>query len=155
MLLPKSRPLWTSVSLFAVAVVMIPLAGQRLRPPVSSPGTLAELSACLSQCTPPLYVVPQLPNCPQSAMWVCTRPRSREQLVSRLNYVCDPERVERGQWEGIVLCQSSGEGAVMEDEFIAEHWGPYGMRIGRLVFFGDPDLLQRIRTAMTAAEPRP
>jgi hypothetical protein len=153
MLLPKSWPLWTGVSLFAVAVVMVPLTGLRLRPPVSPPRTLTELSARLSQSTPPLYVVSQFPDDPASAMWVCTMPRSREQLGA-VNFFCDPKCVERGQWQGIALCQIRSKALWIEDEFIAEHWGQYGMRIGKLVFFGDPDLLQHIRAAILA-EPRP
>ena len=145
MRLPKPWPLWTSVSLFAAAAVMIPLTGQRLRQPASPPRTLAELSARLSQCQPPLYVTRQSQNSPEGAMYVCTMPRSREQLCG---LACDPKGVERGQWQGIVLCRMNGEMTWIEDDFIHEHWGQYGMRIGQLVFFGDPDLLQRIRAEM-------
>jgi hypothetical protein len=28
------------------------------------------------------------------------------------------------------------------------HWGEYGMQVGPFVFFGDPDLLGRIRRAI-------
>ncbi|HTU89425.1 MAG TPA: hypothetical protein VMF69_04950 [Gemmataceae bacterium] len=34
---------------------------------------------------------------------------------------------------------------MITDDFIREAWGEYGMRIGTFVFFGDPDLLQRLR----------
>jgi hypothetical protein len=141
MLLRKPLSLWIYVSLFVASATMIPLANWLRCRPTDPERTLSELKVRLSQCTPPLYVVPQSPHFPESAMWVCNMPRSREQLCG---LICHAKRVERGQWEGIVLCQMRGEVAVIEDDFIHDQWGKYGMRIGQLVFFGDPDLLRRI-----------
>jgi hypothetical protein len=143
MLLRKPLPLWINVSLFAVSVGMLPLAGQVGRRPVSTPGTRSEITERLSRCTPTLYVVPQFPNRAESAIWICTQPHSREQLWGM---VCDPKRVDAGQWIGIVSCKCAGPSWVLEfeDEFIRSHWGECAMRVGPFVFFGDPDLLRRI-----------
>jgi hypothetical protein len=53
--------------------------------------------------------------------------------------------VKAGQWRGIVFCQQDGEQCWILADFIRDNWGEYGMRIGPFVFFGDPELLQRIR----------
>jgi hypothetical protein len=144
MLLRKPFPLWLGVSVFAVSVAMIPLGGQLRRGPTSQPSTMTELTVRLSQRTPSLHVVPQLPASLDSAIWVCTRPQSREQLWGLIR---DSKRVQAGQWQGIVFCERMGESWVIdvEDEFIRNNWGECAMRIGPFVLFGDPDLLQRIR----------
>ena len=146
MLLRKPLPLWIPVSLFAVAVTMTPLASQWLRRPDSSLCTLAEFTARLSRSTPPLYVVPQLPDRPESSMWVCDRPQSREQLRGLVRH---PDRVKTGHWRGIVFCERAGELSRIPDDFMHD-WGECSMCIGPFVLFGDPDLLQRIRAVILA-----
>jgi hypothetical protein len=145
MLLRKPLPLWIGVSLFAVSVAAIPLANRLLRQSDESPRTLTELRARLSRCTPPLIVVPQFPDRTESSMWVCTRPQSREQLWGQIR---NPDWVKTGKWQGVVFCEQRGTKSSITDEFIHDNWGEYGMRIGRFVFFDDPDLLQRIRDAL-------
>jgi hypothetical protein len=147
MLLRKPLPLWITVSLFAVAVTTMPLASRWLRRPVSSLHTLAELTARLSRSTPPLYVVPQFPDQPESWRWVCDRPQSREQLGRLVRH---PDRVKTGHWRGIVFCERVGETSGMTDDFIHDNWGECGMRIGPFLLFGDPDLLQRIGAVILA-----
>jgi len=142
MLIRKPLPRWVHVSLFVAAVAMIPLFGQLRHRIVSLPRSQTELSARLSRCTPPLHVVQQVRDIPESPIWVCVRPQSREHLRGLF---LDPGRVREGRWQGIVLCQLEGKGSVITDDFIREAWGEYGMRIGTFVFFGDPDLLQRLR----------
>jgi hypothetical protein len=142
MLLRKPLPLWSRVSLFAVAMVMIPLISQAWRRPVFPPQTLTELAARLSQGTPPLHVVMLHQRVPEGPMYVCIEPRSPESLQELL---CYPSRVKAGQWRGIVFCQQKGEQCWILDDFIHDNWGEYGTRIGPFVFFGDPELLQRIR----------
>ena len=142
MLLRKPLPLWTAVSLFAVSVATISLSSRLWRQSADSPRTMTELRARLSQCTPPLAVVPQFPDRTESSMWVCTSPQSREQL-SRLYR--DPGRAKRGQWQGIVFCERMGEEGGIPDDFIRDNWGEFGTRIGPFVLFGDPVVLQRIR----------
>ena len=142
MLLRKPLPLWINVSLFAAAVTLIPLVGQRMRRRASPPRTLTEFTAPLSRCSPPLTVVPLFPDQPNSCVWVCARPQSREQLCGLAR---DPELVKTGHWQGIVFCERVGEGAMIPDEFIRDNWGEYALRIGPFLLFGDPDLLQRIR----------
>ncbi|HTU89406.1 MAG TPA: hypothetical protein VMF69_04855 [Gemmataceae bacterium] len=141
MLIRKPLPRWSSVSLFVVVVAMIPLIGQARRRSISPPDTLTELAARLSQCTPPLHVVQLNTDMPEGPMWVCARPLSREDLWGLIRA---KERAQAGQWQGIVFCERRGVNFVIMDDFI-EVWGPYGMRAGPFVLFGDPNLLQRIR----------
>jgi hypothetical protein len=139
MLLRKPLPLWMCVSLFVIAVGMIPLIGQSRHQPVSPPSTLAELAARLSQGTPPLHIVMLHQRVPEGPMYVCVRSQSPEYLEG---LCCDPNKA--GQWRGIVFCQRDGEQGIILDDLI-RCWGECGMRIGPFVFFGDPKLLQRIR----------
>jgi hypothetical protein len=74
-------------------------------------------------------------------MWVCERPQSLEHLHG---LCCDPNRVNEWQWRGIVFCQRDGKQGIILGDLI-RFWGKCGMRIGPFVFFGDPELLQRIR----------
>jgi hypothetical protein len=149
MLRRKPLSLRMSVGLFAIAVGMIPLIGQSRRQPVSPPSTLTELAARLSQRTPPLHVVLLHQRKPEGPMWVSIGPRSPEFLQG---LVCDPKRATAGQWRGIVYCQRDGEKYRILDDFIHDHWGEYGMRIGPFVFFGDLELLQRIRAEIPMIE---
>ena len=142
MLIRKPLPLWISVSLFVGAATMIPLTGQVRRRPVSSPDTQTELAARLAQSTPPLHIVRMYPDRPEGPMWVCDRPQSLENLRGLIR---DPKRVQAGRWQGVVFCQRMGEKTVILDDFIRDNWGECGMRVGPLVLFGDPELLQRIR----------
>lgn len=141
MLIRKPLPLWISVSLFVVAVTMIPLTGQ-VRRPASPPDTQTELVARLSQSTPPLHIVRLYPSRPEGPMWVCDRPQSVEDLRGMIR---DPHRVQAGRWRGIVFCQRLAGKSVICDEFIRDNWGECGMRVGSIVYFGDPELLERIR----------
>lgn len=145
MLPRKPLPLWINVSLFAVAVTLIPLIGQRMRRRASPPRTLAEFAAQISRCLPSLRVVPLFENKPDSPVWVCLRSHSREQLRGLPR---DPDLVKSGHWQGIVFCEQVGKGAAIPEEFIRDNWGEYALRVGPFLLFGDPDLLQRIHEAL-------
>jgi hypothetical protein len=140
MLLRKPLPLWTSVVIFALPAAATPLACRLLRPPNAPPRTLTELTERLSRAEPELYVIPVTPNVPESGVWVCERPLSREQL-SRLRRV--PEHAYR--WRGVVFCERAGELTEVQD---TRTWGEHGMHAGPLLFFGDPALLHRIHKAI-------
>lgn len=145
MLFRKPLPLWMSVSLFVIAVGMIPLIGQSRRRPISLPDTLTELAVLLSQGTSELYVVPVIENRPEAGIYICTQPHLREQLqwLHRIPEAIGPSRI--GRWEGVVFCEKNNEFIEIEsDDQQLQNWGEHGMRIGPLVFFGDPALLQRI-----------
>lgn len=149
MQLRKPLPLWFPVSLFLVTAAMIPLLGQARRRSVSEPQTVTKLTARLSRCTPPLHFVSMYPSRPEGPMWICRRPQAIEYLRAMVR---DPSRVQAGRWNGIVFCEPKRGKALIDDEFIRDHWGECGMRIGKLLFFGDPDLLERIREAIIDKE---
>jgi len=144
MLFRKQFPLWIWVSLFAVSIAAMPLTYRMLRRPVGPLRTLTELTALLSQDTPSLYVVPMSERDLEFGIYICTSPQSRGQLMQNL-----PRNPKFGsRWQGIVYCERIGEKSMCSLEEELPSWGEYGMRIGRFYFFGDPDLLQRIHTAM-------
>jgi hypothetical protein len=139
MLFQKRFPMWIGVSLFAVSIAMVPLIYRVSSQPIPPPGTLTELTELLSQKAPELHVVPRRENGPVDGLWVSVRPLDRDQLpnLSRIH--------ERGdRWQGIVFCEQVREGFVIPKEIIHD-WGEYGLQIGPFLFFGDPDLLRRIR----------
>jgi hypothetical protein len=143
MLIRKPLPIWISVSLFAVSVATAPQAVRMLRRPAEPPRTLAELVALLSHRTPPLYTVRQFENSPENGMWVCVRPRSREEFPCLIRA---PEYAHR--WEGLVFVERNVNSFSIPDDFIRDKWGVYGTRVGPFVLFGDPEVLQRIRPAI-------
>ena len=142
MLFRKPFSPWIGVSLFVVAAVTIPLIGQVQRRLNSLPAGPTELMELLSQKEPSLYVVSVVENKPDNGIYICTQPTPPEQLF-RLN------RTAQGfaRWKGIVFCERVGKYFIIED-FEIQSWGEHGMQIGSLLFFGDPVLLQRIRTAI-------
>lgn len=141
----KPLPLWIVVSLFVVSIVAVPLACRLLRRPSEPPRTLTELTQWLSQAEPELYLVPQH-NGLEDGVWISQRPRSPEQLRGLPRH---PQFANR--WPGVVYCQKAitlgGEAAEVE-EMELQRWGEYGRRIGPLLFFGDPALLQLIHKAI-------
>ncbi len=149
MLLRKPLPSWIGVSLFGIAVSMMPLAGPLWRQP-TAPHTMTELTARLSRGTP-LHIVRQFPDRPEGPTWICTRPMSHEELWGMIR---TPERVKASQWQGIVFCERLRPEWVadMEEEFIHTVWGEYGMLLEPFVLFGDPDLLQRIHAVILDGE---
>jgi hypothetical protein len=156
MLSRKSWPLSIWVSLFLVSLALTPLIYRVLDRPAHRPRRLTELTELLSRQAPPLYVVPMSEASLESGIYICANPRPREQLIGKLtrNPKCG------SKWQGVVYCQILGEREQLpfvirsfwQDELPT--WGEYGRWIGPFLFFGDPELLQRIHAAMLAAEPR-
>lgn len=131
-------PVWVWVSLFVLSVGAMPLVQRSLHWSASSPQTLAELTQLISQDEPSLYVVPVLEHYPESGIYICTQPQPREQLFRHM----------RGsevayKWQGVVFCEREDNFCGVEEQII-QGWGEYSMRIGPLLFFGDPVLLQRL-----------
>jgi hypothetical protein len=59
------------------------------------------------------------------------------------------DRTEMHRWAGVVYCERV---QYPEDrEGMVKLWADCGLRVGPFVFFGDPELLARIRTALRAA----
>jgi hypothetical protein len=148
MLLRKPVPPWVTVSLFAVAVVMIPLTGQLRHRPVSEPSMLTELTVLLGQEAPSLYVVPVIERRPEMGIYICTQPRRLDNLawLQRNPKVIGTPRL--GRWEGVVFCESVGSLCAFEDQEL-QSWGEHGMHIGPILCFGDPALLRRIQKVVS------
>jgi hypothetical protein len=93
-------PRWIFVMAFAVCAAAVPLAHRLLHRHADPPGRLAELAALLRQSDPPLYAVPVIEHDSEAGLYLCERPRPREQLqfLRRL-----PESTDR--WRGVVYCE--------------------------------------------------
>lgn len=148
MLLRKPVSLWISVSLFALAVAIIPLTGQLRHQPDPPPNTLTELTALLSQKVPSLYVVPVIESKPEYGIYLCTQPQRRERLAW---LVRNPQVIgtsHLGKWEGVVFCENVGNVGMIEENEL-QSWGEHGMQLGPIQYFGDPALLRRIQNAIS------
>jgi hypothetical protein len=135
----RPLPRWVIVVAFAVIVVAVTLASRLLHPPTFPPRTLGELTERLRRSDPPLYVVPMADHSPEEGVYICERPRPREQLQWLRR---SPEHAAR--WRGVVYCERAG-GVIRVPEDQLESWGEHGLRVGPFVLFGDPALLERIR----------
>jgi hypothetical protein len=130
---------------FALCAAAVPLAHRLLHPRADPPGTLAELADLLRRLEPPLYAVPMTERDPEGGLYLCERPRPREQL-QWLRRTSE----HRDRWRGVVFCEGNRRlGEVEGSEW--QCWDEYGLRIGPFVLFGDPALLRRVRRAI--AEP--
>jgi hypothetical protein len=147
MLIQKPLPLWIGVSLFVGAIVTIPLISQSRHRPVAWPGTLMELTELLSHDAPELYVAAVREDCKEEGIYICTQPQPREQLRWLQRNSLGAVR-----WQGIVHCARIRRGGFVIEEHELQSWGEHGMRIGSLLFFGDPTLLRRIREATLDGE---
>jgi hypothetical protein len=142
MLFRKPFPPWICISLFLASVALVPLISRSLRRPIAPPRTLAEIAEFLSQNAPDLYVVPSIENRPECGLYICMHRQPREQLV---RLVRNPKVVgtsRLGEWQGIVFLDRLGNLDSLAEEL--QIWGEHGLQIGPYVFFGDPNLLQRI-----------
>jgi hypothetical protein len=133
---PPPRPVVAGA--FLVSFLAVPLAGRMLRPAPEPPRTPAELAALLRQHRPALYVLTANTAGPQNGIYVCDRPRPREEVVGLLR-----RRDRAGRWGGVVYCERIGPEREMPEGELAD-WGEHAMRAGPLLFFGDPRLLAKI-----------
>ncbi|HEY7326447.1 MAG TPA: hypothetical protein VH592_02325 [Gemmataceae bacterium] len=140
--MPVRGPLhvWVCVSLIVLSAGTMPLVRRSPHRPASSPQTPTELAQLISQDAPSLYVVSVLEDQPEGGIYISIQPQPREQLF----------RLPRGsevackcEWQGVVFCEKDGN-LCRIDEDVIQAWGEHGKRIGPLLFFGDPVLLQRL-----------
>jgi hypothetical protein len=75
----------------------------------------------------------------EAGVYLCVKPQEREKLQRLLR---DPAFAHK--WKGVVYCMREAWGSpVPPDEL--NSCGEYGLRLGDLLLFGDPALLDRIR----------
>jgi hypothetical protein len=142
MIMPVRGPfhVWVCVSLIVLSAGTMPLVRRPLHQPASSLQTPTELAQLISQDAPSLYVISVLEHQPESGIYICTKPQPREQLFRRLR---GSEVACKREWQGVVFCEKHGNLCSIGEDVI-EAWGEHGKRIGPLLFFGDPVLLQRL-----------
>jgi hypothetical protein len=127
---------------FLGSIAAVPLGYRMLRPPEQAPRTLVELADQIRQSAPHLYVVLLRDSMPDEGLYFCERPWPRERLQHLVR-----ARELGHRWQGVVYCERVGRTARIPPEQLVG-WGEYGMRIGPLLFFGDPTLLRCIRQAV-------
>jgi hypothetical protein len=138
---PSPTP-WFPVAALLASTGIVPLAYPLLRPSVPPPDTLTELTELLRQSDPLLHAVAATGLSLEGGVYFCDRPLPRERLRRLLRA---SEHAHR--WRGVVYCERSGGLAPIREEHLRS-WGEHAMRIGPLVFFGDPVLLRRIEMAI-------
>lgn len=138
----RTLSLWIIVSVFFVTAAMVPLSRRLLRRPADPPSTLAELSKLLSGEAPSFYVVPVNKDHLESGIYICTQPQPLEQLMWLLRSPKAVRTSRHGKWQGVAYCERLGTMSLVD--YKLQTWGEHGMRIGSLLFFGDPQLLRRI-----------
>lgn len=138
-------PLWIVVSIFLAAVTMVPLACRLRRRPIPPPTvtqlrTLTELAEMLSYNASDLRIVPSAKyGSVERGMFLCTDSRSWQQLSS-VTRTCE----HADKWQGVAYCEYQGGEISSIAEWNTETWGEYTKHIEPFLFFGDPELLQRI-----------
>jgi hypothetical protein len=54
-------------------------------------------------------------------------------------------------WRGTVYCERADSQAMQAD--LVQQWGDFGLSVGPFLFYGDPDLLTRVRAALLDPPP--
>jgi hypothetical protein len=145
--MPNRNPLhlWIVVSIFLAAVTMVPLASRLRSRPIAPPTvtqlrTLTELAEVLTQDAPEWRVVPSAKDGSlERGIYLCTDSRSWKQLSS-VTRTCE----HANKWQGVVYCEYQGGEISSIPEKDIEMWGEHTKHIEPFLFFGDPELLQRI-----------
>jgi hypothetical protein len=133
--LRRSPPPPVLMSAFLVTVLAVPLAHHTFLPASEPPETCKELAGRLRQCRPALHIIPANSKGPENGVYICESPQSQIQL-----WGLHRSRQHAEQWTGVVYCERIGSEREFPVRELAD-WGEHGMRIGRLLFFGDPRLL--------------
>ena len=132
---------------FLVSFLAVPWAGRALRPVPQPPETPAELAGLLRRHRPALHVIPANTVGPENGIYVCDHPRPREEVTGLLR-----RRDWADRWGGVVLCERVGPGREVPERELAD-WDGHGLRVGPLLFFGDPRLLAEIAPLVGADGP--
>src|SRR6516162_251935 len=113
-------------------LLAVPLAGRTLRPVTAPPETPVELAELFRRHRPDLHVIPANTTGPDNGIYICERPRPRDQVLA-----LPRQPAFAGRWGGVVCCERV---APMREVAAGElaAWGEHGMRAGPLLFFGDP-----------------
>ena len=127
----------------ALAVVIAVTAAVVSRP--NRPEPPADVPALISRLKDKgvrLTVVPMRDNGDLRAGVYLVDGPAPERVLRR--WLCRvPESERAAQWAGVVFVEASPNPSVLEDS-----WGDHGLRVGDLLFFGDPELLARIDAAL-------
>jgi hypothetical protein len=133
---------WLVAAALLTCVATGQLACRLLSPPDFEPQTIGELRQRLEQSDLGLHLVPTADTTEEAGVYLCTTPQPRDELLRLMRMAECAHR-----WKGVVFCSHEGSMARVP-ESIVRSWGEHGMRLGDLLFFGDPALLARIRGVM-------
>jgi hypothetical protein len=123
----------------ALAAVLAHEFVPRRQPPQSVEEALSRLreAGLCYHVMPTGQYNPSLDN----GVFLCERPQSWQHL-SRLAR-CG---VEGSRWAGVVHLQRCPNEETAN--FCLADWGPHGGRVGRVFFFGNPDMVQRVKAVL-------
>src|SRR6516162_6864144 len=84
-------------------LLAVPLAGRTLRPVTAPPETPAELAELRRRHRPDLHVIPANTTGPDNGIYICERPRPRDQVLG-----LPRQRGWADRWGGVVFCERIG-----------------------------------------------
>ena len=135
---------------FVVSVLLAAALGQRTASPRTPPLPLndwdvSELADYLDRAGIRLHVMPAAKDGGvQNTAFLTTTERSWHEF----NLLCKDGK-QQGPWQGILYCERVN-GDEMRRE-LADQWGDFGWSAGPFLFYGDPELLARVRAVLLDA----
>jgi hypothetical protein len=94
----------------------------------------------LRELCPDLHIVENMPGRPEGGVYISVQPRKRRKLLPLLR---NPERI--ASWHGTVFAEDHA--AALKSTSLAE-WQGVSFVAGETVFFGDPELLERLQAVL-------
>jgi hypothetical protein len=109
---------------------------------------IAQLAAHLNRKGVPVRLVPVSENAPLgSAAYLTTTAKDWDDLNHLMKL---PQRIP--EWRGTLYCERIREN---DTSYLLGQWGDQGLKIGPFLFYGDTELLDRVRSALDASPATP
>ena len=136
---------WILCAVFLAGIALAAWLGQRTAsppPPTLDSWTLAELTDHLERAGLHLHATPAERNGGHRAVYLTTRETSADE-IGRLNKA--PERLP--SWHGVLYAERVDDAE--RRQVMLDAWGDAGRSAGPFVFYGDPELVSRVRAILT------
>jgi hypothetical protein len=136
--------LWLLTATFMAAVLLVIALAQRTREPATptmDDWSLSELVDHLNREGLELRMVPPQKNGDIGNAMFLTSTDKRWNEINALTK--DPRRI--GEWRKIIYCESvKGR----DPSYLMSQWGENGLVVGPFLFYGDRELLRRVRAVL-------